>query len=119
MKNNFNEIIDAFIKEGYVASSIKTSGGDTKVIISILRKDNITVAISCDKYGQKHYVAEEDGIPVSFHKNFLEIEKWKGDYDIKEETFQPSTSLALSLLSEVSHYAQISCIDFIVLLSQK
>ena len=118
MKNNF-EIIDAFIKEGFIVSSIEASGGPTKVIINLLRKGNLTVAISHDKYGYMHYTAEEDGVPVSFHRNFTEIEKWKGDsYEIKiDEVFQPSE--ALTLLSDISHYSQISCIDFIVLLSQE
>lgn len=116
MKNN--EIIDAFIKEGYIASSIETSGGPTKVIITLLRKENITIAIAMDKYGDMWYTAEENGTPVSFHRNFTEIEKWKGDSEIKiDEVFQPSE--ALTLLSDISHYSQISCIDFIVLLSQE
>ena len=117
MKNN--EIIDAFIKEGYIASSIEASGGPTKVIITLLRKENITIAIAIDKYGDMWYTAEEDGLPVAFHRNFLEIEKWKGNsYEMKiDEVFQPSE--ALTLLSDISHYSQISCIDFIVLLSQE
>ena len=120
MKNNF-EIIDAFIKEVFIVSSIEASGGPTKVIINLLRKGNLTVAISHDKYGYMHYTAEEDGVPVSFHRNFLEIEKWKGNsYSIKkEEVFQQSTSLALALLSDVAHYSQINVLDFIILLSQK
>lgn len=116
----FSEIIDAFIAEGYKASSIKTSGGENRTIISLFRKGDFTVAISCDKYGKFFYTADENGIPVSFHKNFLEIEKWKGtSYNIKKEDFQPSQSAALSLLAEIPHYYQISCLDFIVLLSQK
>ena len=114
------EIIETFIKEGYVASSIEASGGESRVIITLLRKDNVTVAISHDKYGKSFYTAEENGIPVSFHRNFMEIEKWKGgSYEIKiDEVFQPSAS-ALTLLTSVPHYAQITCLDFIVLLSQE
>ena len=114
------EIIETFIKEGYVASSIEANGGESRVIITLLRKDGFTVAISHDKCGNVFYVAEEDGVPVSFHKYFLEIEKWKGNsYEIKiDEVFQPSES-PLTLLSDVSHYAQINCLDFIVLLSQE
>ena len=113
------EIIEAFIKEGYTASSIETSGGHKKVIILLLRKGDLTISIGCDKYGHMYYTAEENGTPVSFHRNFTEIEKWKGDsYEIKiDEVFQPSE--ALTLLSDISHYSQISCIDFIVLLSQE
>ena len=115
------DIIDTFIKEGYSASSIEASGGPTKVIITLLRKENITIAIAMDKYGGMWYTAEENRIPVSFHKNFLEIEKWKGDsYEIKKEkTFQPSQSAALTLLSDVAHYSQINVLDFIIVLSQK
>ena len=115
------DINNAFIKEGYTASSVKASGGKSSVIISLLRKGDLTVAISCDRYGHKFYVAEENGVPVSFHKYFQEIEKWKGNpYEIKiDEVFQPSTSQALAQLSDVSHYAPINCLDFIVLLSQK
>ena len=115
------DIIDTFIKEGYIASSIEASGGPTKVIITLLKKGDLTIAISCDKHGHKFYVAEENGVPVSFHKYFQEIEKWKGNpYEIKiDEVFQPSTSQALAQLSDVSHYAPINCLDFIVLLSQK
>ena len=117
MKNN--EIINAFIKEGYVASSISASGGSTKVIISLLRKEKLTIAIAIDKYGDMWYTAEEDGLPVAFHRNFLEIEKWKGNsYEMKiDEVFQPSEALAL--LADVPHYSQISILDFIILLSQK
>lgn len=113
------EIIETFIKEGYVASSIEASGGESRVIITLLRKDNFTVAISHDKCGNVFYVAEEDGTPVSFHKYFLEIEKWKGNsYEMKiDEVFQPSEVLAL--LADVPHYSQISILDFIILLSQK
>ena len=116
------EIIETFIKEGYVASSIEASGGKSRVIITLLRKDGFTIAISHDKCGNVFYVAEEDGVPVSFHKYFQEIEKWKGNYSygIKiDEVFQPSASQALAQLSDVSHYAQINCLDFIVLLSQE
>ena len=115
------DIIDTFIKEGYSASSVKVSGGKSGRIISLLKKGDLTVAISCDKHGHKFYVAEEKGTPVSFHRNFTEIEKWKGNpYEIKiDEVFQPSTSQALAQLSDVSHYAPINCLDFIVLLSQK
>lgn len=114
------EIIETFIKEGYVASSIETSGGKSRVIITLLRKGDLTISIGCDKYGHIFYTAEENGTPVSFHKNFTEIEKWKGDsYEIKiDEVFQPSAS-ALTLLTSVPHYAQITCLDFIVLLSQE
>ena len=120
-KMKCTEIIDTFIKEGYVASSIEASGGKSKVIITLLRKDGLTVAISHDKYGKSFYTAEENGVPVSFHKYFQEIEKWKGNpYEIKiDEVFQPSTSQALAQLSDVSHYAPINCLEFIVLLSQK
>ena len=115
------EIIETFIKEGYVASSIEASGGKSRVLVTLLRKDGLTIAISHDKCGNVFYVAEEDGVPVSFHKYFQEIEKWKGNpYEIKiDEVFQPSTSQALAQLSDVSHYAPINCLDFIVLLSQK
>lgn len=114
------EIIETFIKEGYAASSIEASGGESRVIITLLRKDNVTVAISHDKYGKSFYTAEENGVPVSFHKYFQEIEKWKGNsYELKiDEIFQPSES-PLTLLSDVSHYAQINCLDFIILLSQE
>ena len=113
------EIIETFIKEGYVASSIEASGGESRVIITLLRKDNVTVAISHDKYGKSFYTAEENGVPVSFHKYFLEVEKWKGNsYEMKiDEVFQPSEALAL--LADVPHYSQISILDFIILLSQK
>lgn len=116
------EIIEAFIKEGYIASSIETSGGHKKVIILLLRKGDLTISIGCDKYGHMYYTAEENGTPISFHRNFLEIERWKGNsYEIeKDGVFQPSTSQALTLLTDnINHYSQINCIDFIVLLSQK
>ena len=116
------EIIETFIKEGYVASSVKASGGKSGVIICLLRKENITVAISCDRCGHKFYVAEEDGIPISFYRNSPEeVERWKGNpYGIrKDEVFQPSASQALAQLSDITHYAQINCLDFIILLSQK
>ena len=121
MKIELNELIEAFITEGYIASSFNVSGGPTKAIITLLRKNDLTVAISTDKSGYMHYTAEENGVPVSFHRNFIEIEKWKGgSYEIKKEkTFQPSVSHALSLLSDVPHYSQINILDFIVLLSQK
>ena len=120
MKYEIIDIIDTFVKEGFIASSVKVSGGVTRNIISLLRKGDLTVAISCDKCGNMFYTAEEDGIPVSFRKNFLEVEKWKGNsYGIrKDEVFQPSAS-ALTLLTSVPHYAQITCLDFIVLLSQE
>ena len=115
-------IINTFIKEGYLISSVKTNKGKSGLLIFLLRKEELTVAISCDKYGNKFYTAEENGTPVSFHRNFLEIERWKGNsYGIKKDgVFQPSDSEALTLLSEeISHFSQISCMDFIVMLSQK
>lgn len=116
------EILEAFVKEGYTASSVKVGGGKSGNIISLLRKGDLTVAISCDRYGHKFYVAEEDGIPISFYRNSLEeVERWKGNsYGIiKDEVFQPSASQALAQLSDITHYAQINCLDFIILLSQK
>ena len=115
------KILEAFVKEGYTVSSVKVSGGKSGNTISLLRKGDLTVAISCDRYGHKFYVAEENGCPISFRRNFLEIERWKGNsYNIKKDgVFQPSESEALALLADMPHYSQISILDFIVLLSQK
>ena len=114
------KILEAFVKEGYIVSSVKVSGGKSGNTISLLRKGDLTVAISRDRYGHKFYVAEENGVPVSF-KNLLEVEKWKGNsYGIKKDgVFQPSDSEALTLLADVPHYSQINVLDFIILLSQK
>ena len=115
------KILEAFVKEGYTVSSVKVGGGKSGNTISLLRKGDLTVAISCDRYGHKFYVAEENSVPVSFHKNFLEVEKWKGNsYGIKKDgVFQPSDSEALTLLADVPHYSQISILDFVIFLSQK
>ena len=114
------KMLEAFVKEGYTVSSVKVSGGKSGNTISLLRKGDLTVAISCDRYGHKFYVAEENGCPISFRRNSLEeVERWKGNlsYGIKKDGV--SDSKAIILLSDIPHYGQINCIDLIVLLSQK
>ena len=114
------EIIETFKNEGYDVSSVKTSKNN----ISLFKKDNLTVAISCNyNNGQKYYAADEDGMPVLYHRNpnSNDIEKLIYDSYFAEKigfgyTIEASKSEKI-LADDIANYSQMTCNDFIFALA--